>query len=47
MKIEWIRYMDQFSLGISFAAHAHGDRWHFHVFIDLGPGCVEITVGER
>jgi hypothetical protein len=48
------KYRDQFQVGLSFTFHTHSsdedanvDLWHFHIWIDLGVYCIEITIGER
>jgi len=41
--IEIIKYDDQIQFGIMVARHEHGDGKHYHLWIDLGRYCIEIT----
>lgn len=53
--MEWIKYEDQLQFGILFARHRHfrddynkkNNKYHYHVFIDIGKYCLEITIGEK
>lgn len=45
MKVEWVKYEDQFQVGICFSIHSHHHR-HCHLWIDLGFGCVDFTFGD-
>jgi hypothetical protein len=53
MKIELIKYEDQFQIGITFTRHYHQidennkQLYHYHMFIDLGTYCLETTIGEK
>ena len=41
--MEIYRYTDQFQIGLAFAVHSHGDARHWHIWIDIGKWCLEIT----
>lgn len=45
-----IKYSDQFQVGLTFAIHNHCYNepkcFHFHMWIDLGKWCIEITIGK-
>lgn len=49
MNFELIKYEDQFQVGLSFARHGHCSTLdkHFHIWIDLGWWCLEITFCEH
>lgn len=51
-KIEFIKYGGQFQIGLTFTIHTHcvdeeTEKYHFHIWLDLGLYCIELTIGER
>jgi len=48
MKIELIKYREQFNFGMSISWHNHHmpNMYHFHLWIEIGIFCVEITIGK-
>ncbi|MCP4650331.1 MAG: hypothetical protein GY853_09680 [PVC group bacterium] len=45
---DWCKYSHAFKLGSTVVLHNHiCERWHFHLWIDLGFRCLEISVNAN